>query len=300
MFASAGHRMWAYYAPAPHALWLLMPTVATIAAFLEEVAPVRLAEDWDNVGLLVGDRSRNVRKLMTCLTVTPESAAEAIEAKADLIVTHHPMPFRTVQRLTSDTTVGRLLLELIAARVALYSPHTAFDSARQGVNQRLAEGLGLRGITPLLRRPENPCNHETPPHCNGGESAEGTGRCGRLEEPLTLADLAQRLKLFLNIERLQLVGQPQQPVRTVAIGCGAADELLEAARANNCDAMVLGEARFHTCLEAQATGIALLLPGHFASERFAVECLAKVLAGQFPEIEVWASRRESDPIVIVD
>ena len=257
-----------------------MPTVAAIAAFLEQVAPFRLAEEWDNVGLLVGHRSQDVKKLMTCLTVTPQSAAEAIEAGADLIVTHHPMPFVATKRLTDDTTVGRLLLDLIAARVAVYSPHTAFDSASQGVNQRLAAGLGLRGIAPLLPQTEG----------------QGAGRWGSLEEPLTLGQLADRLKRFLSIDRLQMVGDPERPVRTVAVGCGAADELLEAARTNGCDAMVLGEARFHTCLEAQAVGIGLLMPGHFASERFAVECLADVLARQFPEIEVWASRRESDSV----
>ena len=257
-----------------------MPTVAAIAAFLEQVAPFRLAEEWDNVGLLVGHRNQNVKKLMTCLTVTPDSAAEAIEAGADLIVAHHPMPFVATKRLTDDTTVGRLLLDLIAAHVAVYSPHTAFDSASQGVNERLAAGLGLRGIAPLRPHPEG----------------QGTGRWGWLEEPVTLGELAERLKRFLTIERLQMVGQPERPVRTVAVGCGAADELLDAARLSGCDAMVLGEARFHTCLEAQAAGIGLLLPGHFASERFAVECLAEVLARQFPEVEVWASRRESDPM----
>ena len=257
-----------------------MTSVHLIAVFLEQVAPFRLAEEWDNVGLLVGHRSQNVKKLMTCLTVTPDSAAEAIEAGADLIVAHHPMPFAATKRITDDTTVGRLLLDLIAAHVAVYSSHTAFDSASQGVNDRLAAGLGLRGIVPLK------------PHAEG----QGTGRWGWLEEPLTLGELADRLKRFLKIERLQMVGQPERPIRTVAIGCGAADELLEAARFNGCDAMVLGEARFHTCLEAQAAGIGLLMPGHFASERFAVECLAEVLARQFPEVQVWASRRESDPV----
>jgi dinuclear metal center YbgI/SA1388 family protein len=271
-----------------------MPTVTTIAAFLEEIAPVRLAEEWDNVGLLVGRRDQSVTRLMTCLTVTPESAAEAIESHADLIVTHHPMPFLALKRLTDETTVGRLLLDLIAAGVAVYSAHTAFDSAEHGVNRRLAEGLGLRDIAPLTPLAENPRCRETPPHCN--EGALGTGRYGWLEEPTTLGQLADRLKRFLKIERLQMVGRPEQTIRTVAIGCGAADELLAAARANRCDAMVLGEARFHTCLEAQALDIALLLPGHFASERFAMECLARTLARQFPGVEVWASRRESDPI----
>ena len=118
-----------------------MPTVAAIAAFLEQLAPFRLAEDWDNVGLLVGDRERSVTKLMTCLTVTPASAAEAVEAGAELIVTHHPMPFAATKRLTADTTVGRMLLDLIAARIAVFSAHTAFDSAGEGINQRLAAGL---------------------------------------------------------------------------------------------------------------------------------------------------------------
>ncbi len=109
-----------------------MPTVASIAAFLEQLAPARLAEEWDNVGLLVGRRDQAVKKLMTCLTVTPASAAEAVEAGADLIVTHHPLPFNAMKRLTADTTAGRLLLDLIAAHVAVYSAHTAFDSAAEG------------------------------------------------------------------------------------------------------------------------------------------------------------------------
>jgi dinuclear metal center YbgI/SA1388 family protein len=257
-----------------------MPTVATIAAFVEELAPFRLAEDWDNVGLLVGDRERSVTKVMTCLTVTPASATEAIEGGAELIVTHHPIPFKAMRRLTTETTVGRVLLDLIASRAAVFSAHTAFDSASDGINQRLATGLELRGIAPLA------------PHVEG----QGTGRWGWLADPLSLGHLAQRLKRFLSIDRLQLVGKPDQTIRTVAIGCGAAGELLDAARQNGCDAMVVGEARFHTCLEAEALGIALLMPGHFASERFAMECLADVLAKQFPDVQVWASRREKDPV----
>ncbi len=257
-----------------------MLTVETIAAFLEQLAPAQLAEEWDNVGLLVGDRSQDVDRVMTCLTVTPTSAAEAIEQKADLVVAHHPIPFRPVKRLTTDTNVGRLLLDLIAARVAVYSPHTAFDSAREGINQRLAAGLGLRQTAPLVP----------------GEEGLGAGRWGRLPEPLTLGRLAERVKQFLSIERLLMVGQPQQPARTLGVACGAAGTFLDVARETGCDAMVIGETRFHTCLEAEATGIGLLLPGHFASERFAVECLAEVLARQFPQLEVWASRQERDPM----
>jgi dinuclear metal center YbgI/SA1388 family protein len=257
-----------------------MATIAMVTALLEKLAPPRLAEAWDNVGLLVGDRRREVRRIMTCLTITPATAAEAIQAGAELIVAHHPLPFSAVRRVTADTTVGRLLLDLIAARIAIFSPHTSLDSAAEGINQHLAAGLGLRGIVALV------------PHAEG----QGTGRCGWLEEPVTLEQLAQRLMDFLHIERLQRVGDRQRAVRMVAVACGSGGELLGPAAAADCDALVVGETRFHTCLEAEAEGMGLLLPGHFASERFALETLAGVLARQFPEIEVWASRQEHDPI----
>ena len=257
-----------------------MSTVADITAFVQELAPFHLAEEWDNVGLLVGRREQPVKRLMTCLTVTPASAAEAIRERADLIVTHHPLPFVATKRLTDETTVGRLLLDLIAARVAVFSAHTAFDSAGEGINQRLAEGLGLADAQPLI------------PHVEG----HGSGRFGRLPTPLTLGELSARLKTFLGIEHLQMVGQDARRVNTVAVACGAAGEFLEAANRQGCEAMVVGETRFHTCLEAEALGMGLLLPGHFASERFAMETLAEVLAGQFPELSVWASRAERDPI----
>ncbi|NQU22968.1 MAG: Nif3-like dinuclear metal center hexameric protein [Candidatus Nealsonbacteria bacterium] len=257
-----------------------MHTVDNVVAFLEQFAPPELAEDWDNVGLLVGDRAREARRVMTCLTVTPATTAEAVAEQADLIVTHHPMPFRPVKRLTADTTVGRLLLELTAARIAVFSPHTAFDSAPEGINQRLAAGLGLRGIWPLV--------------CD--ESGRGAGRWGWLPEPLSLAGMAERVKAFLAIERLQMVGDPGRSVRTVAVACGAAGEFLNAARDIGCECMVVGETQFHTCLEAEAANVGLLLPGHFASERFAVECLADVLAEQFPELGIWAAKNEQDPL----
>jgi dinuclear metal center YbgI/SA1388 family protein len=256
-----------------------MTTVETVGRFLEGLAPLGLAEGWDNVGLLVGDRTSAVRRVMTCLTITPISAAEAVQRGADLIVPHHPLPFRPLKQLTADSTVGRLLLDLIAARIAVFSLHTAFDSAADGINQRLANGLGLQEVAPLVTTEQG-----------------GAGRWGRLAQPLRLADLVERVKQLLAIERLQVVGDREREIRTLAIGCGAADEFLDAACKLACDAMLLGEARFHTCLEAEATGTALILPGHFASERFAVEHLANLIGKQFPELEVWASRDERDPI----
>src|SRR5262249_35252502 len=120
-------------------------------------APLKLAADWDNVGLLLGDPAAEVGRVMTCLTVTPQSAAEAVEAEADLIVTHHPILFRAVQRLTADTPEGRMLLALAKAGIAVYSPHTAFDNADGGINDILAGRLGLRDVRPLRRHDGRQC-----------------------------------------------------------------------------------------------------------------------------------------------
>src|SRR5262249_14729987 len=133
----------------------IMPTAAAVTGFLEQFAPPSLAAQWDNVGLLLGDRQARVKRVMTCLTVTPESAAEAVEAKAQLIVTHHPILFRPVKRLTTGNPEGRMLLSLARAGVAVFSPHTAFDNTRGGINDAIAAKIGLIDVAPL-RRGEGP------------------------------------------------------------------------------------------------------------------------------------------------
>ena len=130
-----------------------MALLSELCRFLDAFASLVLSEEWDNVGLLVGDPTRQVERVMTCLTITPASCSEAVSQKADLIVTHHPLPFQPVRRLTTETTPGRLLLALIEAGISVYSPHTAYDSAAAGINQQLAEGLGLAEIKPLVLSP---------------------------------------------------------------------------------------------------------------------------------------------------
>ena len=261
-----------------------MPTVGDIIASLESFAPPALAEDWDNVGLLVGSPDWPATRILTCLTVTPATVAEAVEQRVELIVAHHPLPFYPLKTITTTTTVGRLLLKLIAARIGVYSPHTAFDSAQAGINQHLAIGLGLQQIEPLI------------PATNAAEAEMGTGRMGSAGERLSLMEVVGRVKSFLGIETVRVVGSDDQPVNIVAIACGSGGSLLSTAVERGCDCLVTGEIGFHGCVEAEARGVGLVLPGHFASERFALLSLADYLRDQFSGIEVWASRNESDPL----
>lgn len=366
-----------------------MLSVADIAAFLDRVVPPHLAADWDNTGLLLGDPAAKAAKVMTCLTLTPDVADEAVDGGADLVVTHHPILFRGAKKLTASTAEGRTVLTLARAGVAVYSPHTAFDNCAGGINDTLAGRFGLTGARPLrpkdgkrevklvafvpagdlasvsdavfaagggvigryeqcsFRLPgtgtffgtdaTNPTvgqkgrreevsewrlevvvpegrvdaavaalraahSYEEPafdvyplrPGKTGGE-----GRVGELAEPLPLTEFAGRVKAACGAAAVQLVGDGNRPVKTVAVACGAAGEFLQDAVRAKADVFVTGEVRFHDCLAAVAAGVALVLPGHYASERPAVEWLAERLAAEFPDLSARASRRERDPLTVL-
>jgi dinuclear metal center YbgI/SA1388 family protein len=364
-----------------------MLSVAAVLDYLNQFAPLDLAAEWDNVGLLLGERSATVERLMTCLTVTPESAAEAIDQRANLIVTHHPILFRGVKRLTDATAEGRMLLALARSGVAVYSPHTAFDNTRGGINELLAQRLGLVEIVPLRRAvergsmkvvvfvPDKDLNRVADAmfaagaghigeyrECSyrlagvgtffGSEAANptighkgrreevdewrleaicpanrveevvaairrahsyeepafdlyplhvplskrGEGRLGLLERSPMLGELAANVKTALRCGPVQVIGDPQRPVQRVAIVCGAGGELMTDAVRARADVLLTGEMRFHDYLSAQAQGLALILPGHYATERCGIEDLAERLRGQFPHLHVWASTREADPV----
>ncbi len=363
-----------------------MPTVAAIMAYLEAFAPPGLAAEWDNVGLLLGDPDAPVERVMTCLTVTPDSAAEAVESRAQLIVTHHPILFRPVQRLTTSAAEGRMLLGLARAGVAVYSPHTAFDNTRGGINDAITGRLGLIDVMPLRRgdgvrqckivvfvpdkdlarvsdamfgagaghigeysqcsfrlagtgtffgseaahptigqkgrredvsewRLEVICpetsverviaamrkahSYEEPAFdvypLQPSASPLGAGRLGRLPAPTALGSLATSVKTALRAAAVQVIGDASGTVERVAIVCGAGGEFVADAVRAQADVLLTGETRFHDYLAAQAQGLALVLPGHYATERFAVEDLAGRLQTHWKDVEVWASRRERDP-----
>lgn len=363
-----------------------MPTVAEIAAHLEQFAPCATAADWDNVGLLLGDPAAPVDRVLTCLTLTPDVAEEAVRDGARLVVTHHPVLFRGAKRLTANAPDGAALLPLLRAGTAVYSPHTAFDNCPGGINDGLCARLGVRNARPL--RPKDgprrcklvafvpdadlakvsdavfaagagvigqytqcsyrlagtgtffPTERANPVVGQRGRREEvsewrfevvvpealvpaavaalraahsyeepafdvyplkplggsGDGRIGELAETVALGELAARAKRELGARVVQLVGDPGRAVRTVALACGAAGEYLSDAIRQRADVFLTGEVRFHEALAARGANVGLILPGHYATERPAVEDLAGQLAAAFPGMVAWASRAERDPL----
>lgn len=120
-----------------------------ISNYMEELAPSCLAEDWDNVGLLLGSGNKAVRKILVCLDVTANVVREAVQKQADLIVSHHPLIFKGMKKIVEDDPKGRIIIELIKNGIGVYSAHTNLDVADNGVNEYLAKVLGLTGLQNL-------------------------------------------------------------------------------------------------------------------------------------------------------
>ena len=259
-----------------------MPALTTVTAELERIAPLRLAAGWDAVGLLVGPRRDVVDRVLTCLTLTPAVAAEAARERIDLVVTHHPLPFRPLGRITADTGPGAALLALIGAGAGVWSSHTAWDSATGGINDQLAALLGLDHVAPIEPDAETP--------------QAGFGRMGSAAAGATVASIARRAADRLGAGHVQVVGDPLRAARRVGIVCGSGGDALEAVRRGGCDTLLTGEIRLHHATEALAAGLAVIAVGHHASEHFSMAVLADRLAAAVPGLVCRASRDESDPV----
>lgn len=260
-----------------------VPTVAEICERMREFAPPALAESWDNTGLILGRTGVEVSRLLTCLTLTEAVARESVDRGVQLVVTHHPLLFRAVKSVNESTVEGRIVLLLLEHGIAVYSPHTSFDSALQGINQSLAESLGLVEITPL--RPY------------AGDQRVGAGRFGIIPVGLQFEEFLQKVKTVTGAEWLEYSASGPTEVRRVGIGCGAGGEFLADAVRAGCDTFLTGESRFHGVLEAESAGVNLILAGHYWSERPAVEWLATRLGSWFPGLQAsFPSQAERTPL----
>lgn len=252
---------------------------------LQEIAPLSFAESWDNVGLLVGNRGRQISGAMTCLTLTAATLQEAIQEQVQLVICHHPIPFKPLSKITDDTTSGKLLLRAIEAGIAIYSPHTAWDNAKSGINQQLAKLLELESIQPLTA---------FSPEISTDESL-GVGRYGKFPIPTSIDAVFQRLETDIPGIRTRHTHSASHCVRRIGIVCGSGGSMLPLVARRGCDAMLTGEATYHQCLEAESLGIAMLLIGHHASESFAMKELALQLKIKHPELKISTSQSEDSP-----
>ncbi len=263
-------------------------TVADVVAALDGRYPPAWAEQWDRVGLVLGEPAAPVRRVLCVVDCVPETVAEALDLGADLIVAHHPLLLRGVSSVAPTTYKGRIVHRLIKADVALYVAHTNADVANPGVSDALAARLDLRDLRPLQ------------PPAAGSPAAgagRGIGRVGRLPAPVTLAELARRAADALPVTAwgVRAAGDPDRTVSTVAVSGGAGDAYLDAATLAGADAYLTADLRHHPASEHLAAGgPALLDAAHWATERPWLDEVAGWLRAQLP-VETTVSDLDTDP-----
>jgi len=258
-----------------------VPFLTEVVDILREIAPLELAADWDNTGLLVEPRAgrRRVARVLLCIDLTAAVVAEARSQRCDLVVAYHPPIFQGLKRVLASEGRQNVIAQVLAADLAVYSPHTALDAAPGGLAEWLAE-IVVGGEAPKEMR------------------VCGDGDYGRVVMParaLPFRTLVQRVKKACGLKLLQ-VARPDRAkanVRSVAVAAGAGGSVL---RGSGAEVWVTGELSHHDALAAVANGVSVVLAGHSRTERPYLRVLQKRLARAFDgDLLVRVSRADADP-----
>lgn len=254
-----------------------MTTVREIESFLYGWAPRELAESWDNVGLLVGDPEAAVERVLVALDITPQVAEEALERGCQLIVAHHPVmncAWHPVQTVRADDRQGRTLTALLRGGVAAICMHTNLDAAEGGVNDILAEKLGLTQPEMLTE--------------------EKIGRIGTLKCEIPLVEFTHSVIELLGCNGLRYV-DAGRPVHRVAVGGGACGCYIPQVVAAGCDTFVTSDLKYNDFLDTE--GLNLIDAGHFPTENVVCPALRDRLQRAFPAADVLCSTSHSREII---
>jgi len=263
---------------------------------MEEMAPKRFAEQWDNVGLLIGDGSQTVKKLMVCLDVPQWVVDEAIEQKVDMIISHHPIIFNSLKKINTDTALGRKIIKLIKNNISVYAAHTNYDMVKGGLNDIFVNLMGFEKATVI----------EPIKDMNLSPQEEGTyglGRLVQLYNTTTLPIYANNVKKQLDIESVKMAGDSNKAIKRIAFLNGSGSKFIRNAKVAGADLLVTGDLGYHEMLDAVEMGLCVIDAGHYATEKIMMKAICLFLVNKFDQIgydvEVVQSKTNNDPVVII-
>ena len=257
-----------------------MIKVNNIIKEMELLAPTYLKEDFDNVGLMVGDKNKEVKKVLLALDCTLKVIEEAKKENVELIITHHPLIFKRPSSITTDTLQGKKIIELIKNDISLYSSHTNLDSVENGLNDTIVSILGFDNSKIL----DN----------NKRDDKAGLGRIVSLNESIQLEDLISKIKKSLNINNLRVV-KGKDKVNKIAIINGSGQDFIGKAVALGADCIITGDTTYHFASDYKEMEISILDVGHFASEQITFFNVMENLKEKFKDVEFITSTVEEDP-----
>lgn len=248
--------------------------VRDVARIIEGFAPLQEAADWDNTGLCIGSPEAEVRGVLVGFDCTPELIAEAVERGANMVVTHHPLIFRGIKRISPDTFLGSVITEAIKHDIAVYSAHTNADKATEGVNALMAARLALTGCVPL--------------------SDDGFGLVGNLPRPMGCEEFIAYVKRQFSLKAMRTSKPIDIPIERVAVCSGSGGSLVSDALASGAQAYICGDLTYHQFFAEK--DFILLDIGHFESEIDIVDKLFSLLREKNSTFAVLRTREDKNPI----
>lgn len=278
-------------------------TVGQIIKIIDQLVPPRLAEEWDNVGLQIGDPRWPVRRLWVALDPSPEVVKAACGEDVDLLITHHPLIFRPLKSIDFDTPGGSIIQMASQHQLAIFSAHTNLDIVRDGVNDVLAKRLALKYLKILQPVETAEALQDDNSPLIGAAAEHGIGRIGSLAKTTSLRSLALTVKKKLDLNFAKIAGNPELEVTRVAICSGSGASLMQAFFSSDAQVYISGDIRYHDARDAESANRGIIDIGHFPSEHLMVEALARQLKRTLNKegikTKVEACTIEKDPFIIL-
>lgn len=241
--------------------------IKDIDKIMEQHAPSRFKESYDNVGLMVGDKKSEITSILVALDCTLDVIEEARKKDCNLILTHHPLLFRKPTNITTDTLLGKKIIELIKSNINVYSSHTNLDSVKGGINELIMEIIGFDKYYTIAPSEK----------VNDNDRTNGIGRIAEFEEAITLEEMCQKIKDSLNIPFLRYSGDDSMKVKKVAVINGSGQDYFNIARRLGADCIITGDTTYHYVSDFNEEGIGVIDAGHFDTEWPAMKSIAKWL-----------------------
>jgi len=278
-------------------------TVAQIIKIMEQLAPPWLAEEWDNVGLQIGDPRWPVQRIWVALDASQAVVKAACEKNVDLLITHHPLIFRPLKSIDFNTTGGSIIQVATHHQLAIFSAHTNLDIVQDGVNDVLAQRLGLQHLSILQPVHAAEQSKEDISPLTSGETAHGIGRIGSLAKACSLKSLVSTVKNKLKLDFVKVAGDLERNVARVAICSGSGSSLMQAFISSDAQVFISGDIHYHDARDVESANRGIIDIGHFPSEYLMVEALAhqleKIFGGAGIKTKVEPCVLETDPFLFL-
>lgn len=258
--------------------------IKDIAKIIEDDFPRSLAFDGDNVGFLIGDENTEVTKILLTCDVDLGVVKEAAEEGAQLIVSHHPLMFHPVNRLTESDPEQSAIRLMIKNNIALYSAHTNLDAAHGGLNDYMAFLLGMENT------------HVLDVVASDGSAEHGYGRAAVLKNPLSLKELMDKIISVFGADGLRYAGDLDREVKKLAINTGGGAGVLWQAISDGCDALVTGDIKYNGYRDAAERGMCVVDLMHYDSEHIVMDFFEKYFSKKLTGIELVKSSANTNAV----